>query len=147
MIVQLDLSSPALLFPTVSLLMLAYTNRFLALASLIRNLHASHVQNPDEVTLREIANLRFRLKLIQMMQLLGVLALFSCVACMLLLYAGWTIGAGSAFAVGLVLMLGSLSMSIWEIRISSIALDLHLRDVVSLTKSKQRWLSDDWLGL
>lgn len=144
---ELDLASPALLFPTVSLLMLAYTNRFLALASLIRSLHAVHKQKPDDVTLHEIANLRFRLKLIQSMQLFGVLSLFSCVACMLLLFAGFKGGAGWAFANGLLLMLVSLALSVWEIRISSNALDLHLRDVIELSRPKHKSLADDWLGL
>jgi hypothetical protein len=39
---QLSLTTPALLFSAISLLLLAYTNRFLAYASVVRNLHARY---------------------------------------------------------------------------------------------------------
>src|SRR5690606_1133492 len=46
---DLDLTTPALLFPAISLLLLAYTNRFLALASLIRKLHEDYKGNPKAI--------------------------------------------------------------------------------------------------
>ncbi len=45
---ELELSTPALLFSAITLMMLAFTNRFLAIANLIRGLHERHRENPDE---------------------------------------------------------------------------------------------------
>lgn len=125
----LNLTTPALLFPAISLLLLAYTNRFLHLASLIRQLHAQHKVAPSPLIYAQIGNLRFRLGLIQNMQSLGVSALFGCVLCMFVLFEGWQNAGTLIFAVSLLLMLGSLSFSIWEIRLSVVALNLHLSDL------------------
>ena len=126
---NINLTTPALLFPAISLLLLAYTNRFLHLAGLIRALHAQHKTHPDPLIIAQIGNLRFRLKLIQNMQSLGVSGLFGCVLCMLLLFEGWQSAGTIIFALSLLLMLGSLGYSIWEIRLSAVALNLHLSDL------------------
>lgn len=126
---HIDLTTPALLFPTVSLLLLAYTNRFLALASLVRSLHAQYRQDGEPVLLGQIENLRSRLSLIRDMQLLGVLSLLLCVVCMFVLFLELVIVADVLFGVSLVLMAGSLALSVWEIRISVGALRLHLSDL------------------
>ena len=86
---QIDLTTPALLFPAISLLLLAYTNRFLHLAQLVRNLHAAYHQEPDALIIGQIANLRRRIVLIRNMQVLGVLSLFLCVAAMLFNRSQW----------------------------------------------------------
>jgi len=126
---ELSLNVPAFIFPTVSLLMLAYTNRFLAIANLIRNLHAQHRRQPDPDLLAQIKNLRFRLRLIRDMQLIGVLSLFLSVASMFLIFEsqhGW---ATTAFASSLVLLMISLSISIAEIIASIKALNIQLKDI------------------
>src|SRR4051812_44221967 len=82
---EITLATPALLFPAITLLMLAYTNRFLGLASLIRNLHQRWTESHDVVLVAQIENLRRRLGLIRRMQALGVLSLLVCVACMFVL--------------------------------------------------------------
>jgi hypothetical protein len=69
---EINLTTPALLFPTVSLLMLAYTNRFLTIATIIRNLHDRYREDQNENLLGQIANLRFRVYLIRNMQIFGV---------------------------------------------------------------------------
>jgi hypothetical protein len=86
---QISINTPALLFPAITLLMLAYTNRFLALATLIRNLHAKYKQNlEDKDHIKEqIKNLRKRLSLIKQMQASGISSFFCCVLCMLFFYA------------------------------------------------------------
>jgi hypothetical protein len=86
---ELSLTTPALLFPAVSLLLLAYTNRFLAIAALIRELHSRYKNNRDELLIAQIANLRQRVMLIRNMQALGVSSLLLCVVCMFVLFAGW----------------------------------------------------------
>lgn len=82
----INLSTPALLFPAVSLLFLSYTNRFLALSALIRSLHGQWTQGAGGVKLdkipAQIDNLRYRLILIKRMQVAGALALIFCVLSM-----------------------------------------------------------------
>ena len=133
---ELNLTTPALLFPAISLLLLAYTNRFLHLASLIRSLHGNYKKAPDPLIIAQIGNLRFRLGLIKTMQSLGVSSLFGCVLAMFTLFEGWERLATFIFAISLLLMLGSLAYSIWEIRLSAVALNLHLSDLEELQNQK-----------
>jgi len=126
---QLTLTTPALLFSAISLILLAYTNRFLAYASVVRNLHAAFKENPNSIILGQINNLRRRLRLTQLMQVLGISSLLLCVICMFLIYLNFNIGAEILFGIALVLLILSLSISIREIQISVKALDLHLNDM------------------
>lgn len=126
---ELTLATPALLFSAISLIMLAYTNRFLAYAQLVRNLHAKYMQNKDEVLLWQIENLRRRLKLTRGMQVLGISSLLLCVASMFLIYIGTRTTAEIVFGVALLLLIVSLSLLIWEIQISTKALDIQLGDM------------------
>ena len=125
----IDLTTPALLFPAISLLLLAYTNRFLALASLIRSLYARYQTERDERILAQIGNLRLRVALIRMMQATGVLSLLVCVVCMFALFAGFERWGKVAFGASLVLMMISLALSVWEIQISVRALNIQLSDL------------------
>ncbi len=126
---MLTLTTPALLFSAISLLLLAYTNRFLALAQLIRNLHAQYKQNADSVLLGQINNLRTRVHIIRYMQILGITSLLLCVLSMFLIYIGETVWAEVIFGVALLLLIASLALSVWEIQISVKALDIHLSDI------------------
>ncbi|MEM7183690.1 MAG: DUF2721 domain-containing protein [Spirochaetota bacterium] len=125
----LNLTTPALLFPAISLLMLAYTNRFLALAALIRGLAVEYSSEKDVRILKQIHNLRMRLRLIRMMQASGIFSLFLCVLCMLLLFLALVVMAKYIFAISLCLLLLSLGLSFWEIQISIQALELNLEDL------------------
>ena len=136
-LMPLNLTTPALLFPAISLLLLAYTNRFLHLASLIRALHGNYKSAPDPLIIAQIGNLRFRLGLIKNMQSLGVSSLFGCVLSMFTLFESWERLATFIFAISLLLMLGSLAYSIWEIRLSAVALNLHLSDLEELQNHKR----------
>ncbi len=126
---KIDLTTPALLFSTISLLLLAYTNRFLGLASIIRKLHADHLTSPNQGYVEEIKNLRRRVYLIRDMQTLGVLSLLSCTLCMAALFMEWIVFGKWIFGGSLLLMAASLALSIVEIRISVGALDVHLKDM------------------
>jgi hypothetical protein len=126
---RITLATPALLFSAISLLMLAFTNRFLALANLVRGLHAVYKEKPDEVLYGQIRNLRLRISLIRWMQILGVSSLLLCVFSMTLIYFGSIGAAEVVFGLGLVLMIASLALSIWEVQISVRALNLHLHDI------------------
>ena len=126
---DISLTTPALLFPTISLLMLAYTNRFLTLASIIRNLHARYQDDDDENLLGQIANLRYRVYLIRNMQIVGVLSLLFCVVSMFSIFAGWVAGGQWSFAIALILMIISMLISLRELQVSVGALDLLLMDM------------------
>jgi hypothetical protein len=127
--IMLNLTTPTLLFSAVSLLLLAYTNRFLALAQLVRNLHAVYKEKPDSILLGQIKNLRKRLVLIRHMQLTGIVSLLICFVCMFLIFIGEDFLAELIFGLSMLLMIISLGLSAWEINISVKALDLHLGDI------------------
>ncbi|MDX2430171.1 MAG: DUF2721 domain-containing protein [Bacteroides sp.] len=126
---QLTLTTPALLFSAISLLLLAYTNRFLAYATVVRTLHARFKENPDHLIIGQIQNLRKRLSLTRTMQLLGIGSLLLCVLCMFLVYIDFQLAGEIIFGIALVLLIISLAVSVWEIQISVRALDLHLGDM------------------
>ena len=126
---ELTLTTPALLFSAVSLILLAYTNRFLSYAQLVRTLKEQHLQHPSKVTRAQIDNLRRRLHLTRTMQILGVTSLFLCVVTMFLLYVGLILLSAYVFGAALLLLIGSLGVSIWEIQISVRALEIHLHDM------------------
>lgn len=119
----ITLTTPAMLFPAISLLLLAYTNRFLTLASTIRNLDHGHDR---ENTHAQINNLRERIQLIKRMQEAGAVSFFLCVLSMLAIYAQYQAIGGAIFTASLVLLLYSLWLSVWEIHISVKALDVYL---------------------
>ena len=126
---DINLTTPALLFPAISLLLLAYTNRFLTLATLIRTLHAKYKEDPHDVILGQIKNLRKRVILIRNMQAFGVLSLLLCVVCMFLLFADEQIAGRYTFGLSLILLIISLGLSVYEIQISVKALKLQLSDM------------------
>ena len=125
----ITLGTPALLFPAVSLLLLAYTNRFVTLANLIRSLHDKYKSDPNAILKGQIENLRYRVELIKHMQAAGITSLFFCVVCMFALFAGWVAAGKWIFGFSLLLMLASLGLSLAEIWISVRALNLHLSDL------------------
>lgn len=126
---EITLTTPALLFPAISLLLLAYTNRFLTIATLIRSLHSKYKEKPDKLIWGQIKNLRLRVKLIRNMQALGVLSLLLCVVCMFVIFQGNLPLAEIIFGISLILLILSLAVSAWEIQISVKALNIHLSDI------------------
>lgn len=124
-----NLTTPALLFPAITVLMLAYTNRFLALAGLIRALHVRNREQRDDSILAQIGNLRHRVLLVRNMQALAGLSLLLCVVCMFVLFAGYQEPGKVIFAISVILLAISITMSLWEIQISVKALNIHLRDL------------------
>jgi hypothetical protein len=126
---DINISTPALLFPAISLLLLAFTNRFLTLATIIRGLHDRYTDNPHENLLSQIANLRYRIYLIRNMQIFGAVSLLFCAFSMFALFAGWIVLGQWVFGVALILMMISLGISIRELQISIGALDLLLKDM------------------
>lgn len=134
---EIDLTTPALLFPAISLLLLAYTNRFLALASLIRGLHRQYKEQPNSIIVGQIKNLRRRVVLIRNMQAFGITSLLFCVVCMFLLFAGEVTLGKYIFGASLILLIISLALSVVEIQISVRALNLQLSDFEEPTSSEK----------
>jgi len=127
---DINLNTPALLFPAISLLLLAYTNRFLAIASVVRKLHDDYFQDKDkDLALLQIRNFRKRLRYIRLMQGAGVFSFLLCVACMYSIYEGWLAIAKYVFAASLISLLFSLICSLVEIFLSMDALEVVLRHV------------------
>lgn len=125
----LEVSTPALLFPAISLLFLSFTNRFLHLAALIRQLHKDWLDKKDDALRAQIENLRHRLVLIRWMQLLGAISLLLCVVSMVSVVTGLEKIALASFAVALVMMGLSLAALIREISVSGGALKIMLSQV------------------
>lgn len=134
---ELNIQTPALLFPAVSLLMLAYTNKFLAIANLIRKLYSDYEKNRHVSLVAQISNLRRRLMLIRWMQVGAVASILFCVVTMFLIYAGFQWWAKVLFAISLLLMIVSLVISIIELFLSAGALRLLLRDLEEKRSSGQ----------
>ncbi|MCI1681144.1 MAG: DUF2721 domain-containing protein [Bacteroides sp.] len=131
---EIDMTTPALLFSAISLIMLAYTNRFLSYAQLVRTLKEQYIENPSKVTAAQIANLRKRLYLTRAMQVTGIGSLLLCVVSMFTLYIQLYLVSVYIFGLGLVLLIISLAISVYEIYISVKALELHLNDMGELEK-------------
>jgi len=125
----MDLSTPALLFPAISLLLLAYTNRFSISAQLIRQLHQRYQQNARDVVMRQIDNLRRRISLIRWMQALGVTSFILCTVTMLLLFVALPLPAQFAFGASLLMLALSLVLSLIEIVISTKAIEIEIEDM------------------
>lgn len=126
---MIELATPSLLFSAISLILLAYTNRFLSYASVIRSIKEKHSQNKNPKYLAQIANLRKRLSFIRSMQILGILSLLFCVLAMFLLFIGYLTLAAWIFGLALILLSASLIVCILEINISVKALDIDLSDL------------------
>lgn len=128
---ELNLTTPSLLFSAISLILLAYTNRFLSYASVVRSLNEKYQENPDKdpTTLNQIRNFVLRLRLIRAMQTLGAGSLIFCLAAMFLYFINLPLPAEIFFGVGMVMLACSLGLCIWEVQISTEAISLHLQNI------------------
>jgi hypothetical protein len=132
---EISINTPALLFPAISLMMLAYTNRFFAIANRVRSLHDEYAKTTNkEILLKQIKNLRKRLNLIRYMQTMAVVSFLCCMVCMYLIYRQIE-GAHILFAISLLSLIISLIISLQEIFISTKAIELELSDMEELEKT------------
>jgi hypothetical protein len=133
---ELSINTPALLFPAISLLMLAYTNRFLSLANLIRNLHDKYKKDPNQKThctadkepARTDPTYPFHAGF-------GVLSFLLCVVCMFCIFRGWTEASYIIFGLCILSFIVSLLLSLAEITLSMRALEVELSDMEEATRS------------
>lgn len=126
---ELTFGTPAILFSTVSLLLLAFTNRFLALANLIRGMHEKYKEEKDSNVVVQIKSLLVRIQLIRNMQIISILSLLFSAISLLLIFVNTQIGAKWCFGIALVLQIIALIMSVIEISISNKALKLEVSDM------------------
>ncbi len=134
---MLSITTPGLFFPAISLMMLAHTNRFLALAQLIRTLHDKYKKEEGSPHIvMQIKNLRMRMKLLRAMQLFAILSFILCAVCMFFIIKEWDTAANIIFATSIVSFIISLILSLLEIILSLNALELELSDMEHLTKKK-----------
>ncbi len=123
---EMNITTPSLLFPAISLLMLAYTNRFITLANVIR--HLSNLENArsEGLVRRQIENLRKRLQIIRAMQTFGVLSFLICTLAIFALFLGWLFVGQVMFGLSLVLLVASLLCSLYEVQISTHAINIEI---------------------
>ena len=129
---ELSVTTPGLLFPAISLMMLAHTNRFVALASVIRTLNDRYRANPEQsYVLVQIRNLRRRLRMIRSMQVCGLVSFLLCAVCMGSIMWGWNLAAAILFGVSILSFCASLIISLMEILLSLKALEAELEGMES----------------
>lgn len=126
---MMTMTTPALLFPAISLLLLAYTNRFLVLAQLIRQLNNREGEQVRDLAKRQIVNLRQRIVLIRSMQRWGVISFLLCTLSMFALFLSWELAGQILFGASLISLLLSLVMSLFEIQISCNAINIELESL------------------
>jgi len=131
---EISINTPALLFPAITLLMLAYTNRFLSLAALVRKLHDEYNRGENQKNiLSQMKNIRSRLNLIRYMQSFGVVSFLCCVLSMYAIFQNWLMLASWIFACSLLFLLLSIILSLLEINKSTRAIELQLSDIEELS--------------
>ena len=126
---EIEISTPALLFPAISLLLLAYTNRFLTTGQLIRSISHQAREHGGQELSGQIENLKKRLELTKWMQFFGVVSMLMCTISMFALFLEFYAVGKQIFGLSLLIMCLSLCISLWEVYISSNALDLELKDL------------------
>lgn len=123
---DLNITDPAFLFPGISLLFLAYTNRYLTLAGIVRELNKHIGEQHDENRELQINSLHLRINLIKYMQALGIVAFLCCIASMMGLVLGFQTAGEILFCMSLVFLFVSLLLSLLEILKSGISLKIEL---------------------
>lgn len=126
---QLTLSIPALLFPAISLTMLAYNARYLAIAALIRQLYKEFEATSSTPLERQIAQLRKRLGIIKNMQASAIISFLLSAVSMFLIYVEMTVWANVIFGISLVALMISLLLSLIEVQLSTKALGIQLKNM------------------
>ncbi len=137
---EFTITTPAVLFPAISLLILAYMNKFLAITTLIRKLKDKYMLEEDENLLPQIRNLRRRMIIIRNMQWLAVFALFLCVLSMYFIFENQHSTAKNLFVAGMISLMCSLFLSLREIHLSVVAIVLELNDMSHHLKEKKSFL-------
>ena len=126
---HLTLSIPALLFPAISLSMLAYNARYLAIAALIRQLHKQFEETSAQPLKQQIHYLRNRLGIIKNMQASAIISFLLAAVTMFLIYVEMMVLANVFFGISLVFLMVSLILSFLEVQLSTKALSVQLKNM------------------
>jgi hypothetical protein len=126
---NLTLSIPALLFPAISLTMLAYNARYLAIAALIRSLYSQYEETDSEKVLLQVQKLTKRLTIIKNMQAVAILSFLLAVITMFLIYIELSFWAKIVFGTSLIALMLSLILSLIEVQLSTKALNIQLQSI------------------
>jgi|SRR6056297_18136 len=126
---ELSLSIPALLFPAISLTMLAYNARYLAIAALIRQLHQKYQETASESAKLQVRKLSKRLIIIKNMQATAIFSFLLAVLTMALIYLEYATMAKVIFGASLLALMVSLILSLIEVQLSTRALSIQLKDM------------------
>ena len=123
---EVTIATPSLLFPAISLLLLAYTNRFVVLTNVVRQLSGIEDPGKRDFIRRQIVNLRVRIQIIRAMQTFGVLSFILCTLAMFALFLDWQMWGQYLFGISLVLLVISLVCSLYEVHISTNAINIEI---------------------
>ncbi|WP_432741861.1 DUF2721 domain-containing protein [Methylobacter sp. G7] len=126
---DITITTPALLFPAISVLFLAYSNRFLAIAGRIREQHNLFNKTQSPIAKKQIDSLRQRIRFIVAMQLLAVIGIICCIIAMGLIFYGLQYDGNLAFGFSMIFIVLSLLASISELLLSTKALNIELEDM------------------
>lgn len=126
---NITITTPALLFPAISVLFLAYSNRYLAIAKRIRELHDLFLRTKNNYAMKQVDSLRKRVRLIIIMQLFAVTGIICSILTMGLIFFRHNLLAEYAFLVSMILIIFSLLISMWELLISTQALNIELQNM------------------
>ncbi|MBU3195212.1 DUF2721 domain-containing protein [Clostridium algidicarnis] len=122
----MELTTPAVLFTSISLLISAYTSRFLSLAQLVRQLDNQYKQEKSEDILKQIRNLQLRISIIRYTQIMGGVSFFLCALSTFLIFKDKNFAGEVAFGASLIALMISLLLLIIEVQISVKALNVQL---------------------
>ncbi len=129
------LQTPTYVFSAISLLMIAYTSRYVAISQVIRHLSESAPGSDSRVEC-QIRSLMKRVKYIRNMQITALIGFCANIMTMILIVLGIDFLIAPLFIAGLVLILVSLGICIMEIALSAQALSISLSDERSECKVK-----------
>ena len=126
---ELTLSIPALLFPAISLSMLAYNARYLAIAALIRQLHSEFKATGSRRIGIQVKQLQRRLRIIKHMQAVAIVSFLLSAITMFLIYVELTFWGNLIFGGSLLALMISLILSLIEVQLSTQSLSTQLADM------------------
>lgn len=125
---EITISTPALVFPALSVLMLAYTNRFIAISKRVRSLHAEHKNKPHRNLRDQIKSLHRRLRFIRNMQFFAITGFLINMVSIFMILVGLAKVATVLFGLSLICIIASLIISIMEINMSVQAMTIELAE-------------------
>lgn len=134
---EITLTTPALLFPAISLLLLAFTNRYITVANVIRNLKKEYDQGDEgDNMVLQLRSLYKRIEIIRHMQEIGIASLFFASLSMFLIFANIQIVGKIVFGISLICLMVSMILSLHETTLSNKALAMEIDSILEKEEEK-----------